>query len=158
MKTIKTTLFAFLAIATFTLQSCSKDDSGDDSSATYIRFTIDNTEYDFKDIITAESLSITLNGNNGEGIANPGDTQITIWLPLEPVVGTVEIDNGFGGINKVSFSSESMGFVFDFAESGSITITKISNDFIEGTFTATITSESDTTINITNGKFKAEMF
>ncbi len=156
MKIIKTTLIAFVAIVGLTLQSCSKDDSGpNDDAETYIRFTIGTTDYDFRDIATAESQSITLNGNNGEGLADTGDTRISIWLPLEPETGSYEVTYEIFATNQVSFSSESLGFDFDFAESGNIIITKVSADFIEGTFTATIVSESDTTINITNGEFKA---
>jgi len=109
-------------------------------------------------IISVESLSLALNGNNGEGITNAGDTQISIFLPVTPVVGTFDFEGAFEGNHKLSFSSEPMGFDFEFVESGSVTITEITYDFISGTFTATITSEDDVTITITNGVFKGEIF
>jgi len=157
MKKQKYILIAVLALVVSLFQSCSSDDdSGTPTSDTYIRFTIDGTDYDFGDIITAESQSITFNGNNGETIQDVGDTQISIWLPLEIVVGDNDIDGGaFGGDYKVSFSSEAMGFDFDFAESGNINVTSVSDDYVEGTFTATITSESDETITLVDGEFKA---
>lgn len=157
MKAIKFSLLLFLAVASSTFTSCNKDDDKDESD-TYIKFKINNSDYDFKDIISVESQSLTLNGNNGEGITNPGDTQIGIFLPVAPVAGTFDFEGVFEGDYKLSFSSESMDFSFDFAESGSITITEITEDFVSGTFTATITSENDVTITITNGTFKGEMF
>ncbi len=148
-------LLVYLMVFGTFLQSCSSDDSNDGLSDTYIRFTIDGTAYDFKDIITAESLAITLNGNNGEGLTNVGDTQISIYLPLVIEIGSFDIDPGaFDGDYKVAFSSEPLGFDFDFAEAGNITITSISGDYIEGTFTATITSANDETITLANGTFK----
>ncbi len=159
MRLTKLFTFLFLMVIALTFTSCSEDDdSNSEDVSTFIRFTIDGTDYDFGNIISAESLSLTLNGNNGEGLTDPGDTQISIFLPVEPVEGTFDFQGTFDGDHKLSFSSESLGFDFDFAEDGSITITEISDDFIEGTFTATITSEDDTTINITSGTFKGEMF
>lgn len=157
MKTIKFCLILCLTALTFT--SCDSDDSEDGGTqSTYIRFSIANVDYDFKDIISAASLSLTLNGNNGEGITNPGDTQISIFFPVEPVLGSFDVEGAFQGDYRVSFSSESMGFDFDFAESGNITVTEITDDFIIGTFSAMITSEDDTSITITNGTFKGEVF
>jgi hypothetical protein len=140
------------------LQSCSSDDSPTQISDTYIRFSIDDTDYDFSDIITAESLSITFNGNNGEGLTDVGDTRISLYLPLDITTGDFNIEGGaFGGDYKISFTSEPMGFDFDFAQSGAINVTSVSEDYVEGTFTATITSETDVTITLTDGEFRALM-
>ncbi|WP_375587716.1 hypothetical protein [Flagellimonas aurea] len=157
MKKQKYILIVVLTMVGSLIQSCSSDDdSGTPTSDTYIRFTIDGTDYDFGNIITAESLSITFNGNNGETIQDVGDTRISIYLPLDIAVGNHDIEGGaFGGDYKVSFTSEPMGFDFDFAQSGNINVTSVSDDYVEGTFTATITSESDETINLVNGEFKA---
>ena len=98
-------------------QSCSSDDSPTQISDTYIRFSIDDTDYDFSDIITAESLSITFNGNNGEGLTDVGDTRISLYLPLDITTGDFNIEGGaFGGDYKISFTSEPMGFDFNFAQ------------------------------------------
>ncbi|MBW8242524.1 hypothetical protein K1F50_06895 [Muricauda oceani] len=157
MKKQKYILIAVLAMLGSLVQSCSSDDdSGAPASDTYIRFTIDGTDYDFGNIITAESLSITFNGNNGETIQDVGDTRISIYLPLDIVVGNHNIEGGaFGGDYKVSFTSEPMGFDFDFAHDGSINVTSVTEDYVEGTFTATIMSESEETITLVDGEFKA---
>ncbi|MEP2057493.1 MAG: hypothetical protein ABJJ05_06775 [Maribacter litoralis] len=158
MKTIKFSLLLLLTFSTLTFTSCSKDDDTESESATYINFTAEGKTYNFKDIISAESQALTLNGNNGEGITNTGDTQISIFLPVEPETGTFNFEGAFEGEHKLSFSSESLGFDFDFTESGSVTITEITEDYIIGTFTAIITSENDVTITIASGEFKGEIF
>jgi hypothetical protein len=136
--------------------SCSSDDdSGSQNPETYINFTIDGTSYNFTDIITAESGVTTLNGNNGEGITNPGDTQIALWFPLNITNGTFDVEDGFSSEYQVSFSSDALSFDFDFAESGSITFTQTSGEYIMGTFSATVTNDDDTTISIENGEFRA---
>ncbi|WP_136468735.1 hypothetical protein [Flagellimonas onchidii] len=157
MKKLRNIFFLTVALIFGSMfQSCSSDDSDAGVSDTYIRFTIAGTDYDFKDIITAESLSITLNGNNGEGITNVGDTQISLFLPLDIVVGNHTIEGGaLDGDYKISFTSESLGFDFDFAESGTINVAAVTADYIEGTFTATITSADDETITLSNGTFRA---
>lgn len=145
-----------LAIVLFTLLSCSSDDGNNSSTPeTFIKFSINGTNYEFTDILTAESGMITVNGNNGVGLTNPGDTQITLWLPLALENGTFSVEDSFEATHQISFTSESLNFDFDFAESGSITLTQTTGDFIQGTFTATVTNSDDTTITITNGQFKA---
>lgn len=145
-----------LAIVLFTLLSCSSDDGNNSSTPeTFINFTINGTNYEFRDILTAESGMITVNGNNGVGLTNPGDTQITLWLPLALENGTFSVEDSFEATHQISFTSESLNFDFDFAESGSITLTQTTGEFIQGTFTATVTNSDDTTITITNGQFKA---
>lgn len=145
-----------LTIVLFTLLSCSSDD-GDNSITpeTFIKFSINGTNYEFTDIITAESGMITINGNNGAGLTDPGDTQIALWLPLALENGTFSVEDSFDATHQISFTSESLNFDFDFAESGSITLSQTTGEYIEGTFTATVTNSDDTTITITNGQFKA---
>ena len=158
MKIIRFSLLLLLTFSALTFTSCSKDDDNTSESITYINFTIEGEAYNFKDIISSESLALTLNGNNGEGITNTGDTQISIFLPVEPETGTFNFEGAFEGEHKLSFSSESLGFDFDFAESGNVTINEITEDYIIGMFTAVITSEDDVTITIASGEFKGEVF
>ncbi len=155
MKILKNSLVAILLVFSLGFQSCSSDDdSGSQNPETYIRFSIDGTNYDFEDILTAESGVITLNGNNGADLTDPGDTQLAIWLPLTIANGTFDVEDGFNAEYQISFTSEPLSFDFDFAESGSITLTQTTGEFIEGTFTATVTNSDNTTITIQNGEFK----
>lgn len=144
-----------IAVVLFTLLSCSSDDSKSSSQETYIRFSINGTNYEFNDIITAESGLITINGNNGAGLTNPGDTQLELWIPTALENGTFAVNDGFDSEYLVSFTSEALNFDFDFAESGSITLTQTTGDYIKGTFTATVTNADNTAITINNGEFKA---
>lgn len=160
MKTIKFSLLLFLATASLTFTSCSKDDDSNDAektSDTFIRFTAEGTDYDFEDIITAEGNNITFNGNNGASLSDPGDMQISVWVPKSYDEGTHTIMDEFGADYTVSFTAEVMGFDFDFAEEGSIVITKKTADYVEGTFTATVVSSDDSTksISISKGSFRA---
>ena len=150
-------MLALVFIFNFSLTSCSSDDdsSGSQDTETYIRFSIDGTDYDFSDIATAESLVITFNGNNGEGFSDTGDTQLSLWIPLGAETGTFDVEDSFEATHQVSFTSDPLGFNFDFAESGSITLTQATGEFYEGTFTATITNNAAETIVLENGTFRA---
>lgn len=144
-----------IAVVLFTLLSCSSDDGNSSNSETYIKFSINGTNYNFNDIITAQSGAITINGNNGNGVSDPGDTQLTIWLPSTVTNGTFSVDDSFDNDYRISFDSEPLNYNFNFAELGSITITQSTGDYIKGTFTATIINSNDETITINNGEFKA---
>ena len=156
MKILKFNLLSLIVILALGLSSCSSDDdSSSENAETYINFTIDGTDYNFTDILTAESGVITLNGNNGSGFTDPGDTQIALWMPLTISNGTYNVEGGFSADYQISFTSDALSFDFDFAESGTLTLTQTSGEYIEGTFTATVTNDDDTTITIENGEFKA---
>ena len=150
-------LFSLIVILSLGLSSCSSDDdsSGDQNPDTYINFTINGTDYNFTDILTAESGVITLNGNNGSGFTDSGDTQIALWMPLTLTNGSFDVEGGFSADYQISFTSDALSFDFDFAESGTLTLTQTTGEYIEGTFTATVTNDDDTTITIENGEFKA---
>ncbi|CAM1340136.1 hypothetical protein [Tenacibaculum amylolyticum] len=157
MKVFKT-LFIALSFV-FVFQSCSSGDGDTPDSGTYIRFTVNGVDYEFVNIITAESNAITLNGNNGPALTDPGDTGMGIWFPLDIEVGTFEVNSNIlnGSPHKISFTSESLGFDFNFANSGTVTVTSVSGDYFEGTFSGTVTV-GDNTATITNGSFRGEKF
>ncbi|WP_179020075.1 hypothetical protein [Winogradskyella forsetii] len=157
MKNLKFNLLSLIVICGLTFSSCSSDDdsSNDQNADTYIKFTIDGTNYNFENILTAESNSITFNGNNGAGLTDPGDTQIALWLPSAITNGTFDVEDGFDAEYQVSFSSESLNFDFDFAESGTISVSQSTGEYVIGTFTATVTNDDSSTITIENGEFKA---
>lgn len=157
MKILKFNLLSLIVILGLVLSSCSSDDdsSGNQNPDTYIKFTIDGTAYNFTDILTAESGVITINGNNGVGLTDPGDTQIALWMPLALSNGTFDVEDSFTADYQVSFTSDALSFDFDFAESGTLTLTQTTGEYIEGTFTATVTNDDNTTITIENGEFKA---
>ncbi len=139
------------------LTSCSSDDDDatQSSDELYVDFSIDGEEYHLTSVLTAESNVITINANNGEGLSDSGDTSIALWLPIAVENGSFEVSDGFDAIYQVSFTSEALDFGFDFAESGTITVTNSAGDYIEGTFSATITNDNDETIVLENGEFRS---
>ncbi|SDS02069.1 hypothetical protein SAMN04515667_1226 [Formosa sp. Hel1_31_208] len=157
MKTLKFNVVALLMVIGLSITSCSSDDDnpGIQLPDTFISFTIDGTDYNFINIATAQSLVITLNGNNGADFLDPGDTQISLWLPIGVENGTFDVEDTFDAEYQVSFTSDPLGFDFDFADSGSMTLTQTTGEYIEGTFTATITNGDNDVITLENGAFKA---
>ncbi|WP_422083484.1 hypothetical protein [Ulvibacterium sp.] len=157
MKTIKFLLLVFLATTSAALTSCNKDDDESPTSDTFIKFTAAGNDYNFGDIVTAESANITFNGNNGVGLTDPGDMDISIWVPVDFEKGTYTLTDTFGADYKIAFSSDSMGFSFDFANEGTLVITKKDGEYVEGTFSGTIVSGEDETktLTIINGSFRA---
>ena len=154
MKKINYLFILSLLVLGLTLQSCSSDDdSGNTTEAdTFIRFTIDGTDYEFTDIVSAESAGISLNGGSGELLGLDGDTQMAIFLPLGPEIGTYQLEDGFTPEYAIRFTSNSLNFDFDFAN-GTLTLSENIGDFV-GTFEATVTNADDVTITIENGEFR----
>lgn len=151
MKHFRIVLLALVAGFTF---SCSSDDNG--SSATsddmYINFKLNGELVEMVDPATISTLSSVIAGDKGEGDMF---RYIGLWMPNEPTVGshaitvsnpsdldeyTVDVQIG----NDISFE----------AESGTMTITSIDAEYIEGTFSFTGEYEG-TTYNVTEGEFRA---
>ncbi|MGD1947187.1 MAG: hypothetical protein ACFB0A_13215 [Croceivirga sp.] len=156
MKKTKTILIVLLAICTnMTFLSCSEDDSnGTSSSDTFIRFSIDGTDYALNDVVSATSLSLTLTGAKGDIDSNEF-ISLGIFMPLVPVEGTYDVTDFFTeGDHKFTFNSEALDVDFTFADSGTITISAIGEEYIEGTFSGVVTSNSDEAITISNGSFR----
>ncbi|MFN3755780.1 MAG: hypothetical protein ACK4RM_02380 [Flavobacterium sp.] len=133
--------------------SCSSDDNGDPE--TFIKFKINDTSYLFKDIISVETNStLSLNGNNGLGISNPGDTQIAVLIPADFQLGSFEVSGDFFANHKIIFSSNPLGFDNNAATNGSLNITSTSGEFVKGVFSVTVTNSSGNTIILSDGEFK----
>jgi hypothetical protein len=133
--------------------SCSSDDNGDPE--TYIKFKINDTSYLFKNIISVETnSSLSLNGNNGSGSSNPGDTQIAILIPADFQLGSFEVSGDFFANHKIIFSSDPLGFNSNAATNGTLNITSTSGEFVKGVFSVTVTNGSGATITLTDGEFK----
>jgi hypothetical protein len=151
-KSLKISWISFLSFF-FVLSSCSSDDNNEPE--TFIKFKINGNSYLFKDIISVVTdTSLSLNGNNGQGISNPGDTQLAILLPANVQTGSFEISGDFFASHKIIFSSDPLNFDFDTATNGNMTITSTSGEFVTGTFSATVTNASGSTITLTEGAFK----
>lgn len=156
MKQIRITLIMVLTIfAMAVFQSCSEDDSNESGNAeTFVRFTIDGTDYELNEVASATSLSLTLTG--ADGVIDSGEfTSLGLFLPLAPVEGTFDVTDFFtDGDHKLTFTSESLDVDFTFADSGSITISSIGEEYIEGSFSGVVTSNSNDQVTISNGSFR----
>lgn len=160
MKPTKPSLLLFQAIASLPPNSCSTNETevtGIETSKTFIKFTAGGKTYNFEDIDTAEGNNITFNGNNGASLYDSGDIQISIWMPKTYDEGKYNMIDEFGTDCTVVFTSDVLGFDFDFAQKGSIVITKKTADYVEGTFTATLVSynNSSKSIDISKGSFRS---
>ena len=56
---------------------------------------------------------------------------------------------------RLSLSSKPMNADLNYANQGRITIDNLNEEFIKGTFNATITNNSNIELNLTNGTFNA---
>ena len=157
MKKLKFNLLAVLVIIGLGMSSCSSDDDSNDAQEleTFIRFSINGTNFQYENIATVESSNVTVNGQNG--LSEDDDYSFaSIWFPLGFTAGTYDFSGDFfqDGDYKLNFESNSLN-VDDWATSGSVTITSINSEFIRGTFTATVTDGDGGAVVIENGEFKA---
>ncbi|TXD82121.1 hypothetical protein ESY86_15760 [Subsaximicrobium wynnwilliamsii] len=152
MKLFKKTLLILAIFAGFTFQSCSSDDdSGSQNDDTYIRFTAGGEDFNYADPATAGSQNLTINGQNGNDNTVSTYSSVSIWFPLQITTGTYDFSGDFFQDGDYKLNLESTALNLDgWSETGSVIITAISSDYIEGTFTGTIEG-----VAITNGEFRA---
>ncbi|WP_158837822.1 hypothetical protein [Polaribacter sp. L3A8] len=146
MKTIKTILASAIIILSITLQSCSSNDNDSEPlEETYIKFTAGAETFNYTNVATAGSQNLTINGQDGSV------SSISIWFPLQITTGTFNFSGDFfaDGDYKINFESTSLN-IDGWSESGSVTITNVSSEYIEGTFTGTVDG-----VAITSGEFRA---
>ena len=145
---------AFLVLAVFA--SCSSDDdsSTPENQDTYIRFTANGTEYDFPTPAIAQSANVSINGNQSTNGVITED--ISIWLPIGFTTGTFQLTGGFSepGDYKVFYDSVDIGIQSFAPTSGEVTISSITNDFIEGSFNFS-GEQNGISITVTNGTFRS---
>ncbi|MEC7265057.1 MAG: hypothetical protein VXW38_15055 [Bacteroidota bacterium] len=163
MNRIRIFLLVYVSFS-ITFLSCDADDSAEtESKAPYIRFSIATSNYDFEDITTSGEALTTISGTNGLTVAQEGYAKLVLHAPGDLSIGNFSLSAGDfvydgssnGDLYKVELYEDSLGFYNDFAESGTISITKIDNEFVEGTFNATVSNGEGSTINISNGRFLA---
>ncbi|MBC2840053.1 hypothetical protein [Robiginitalea sp. SC105] len=158
-------IFATLAlVGSLLIQSCSKPDTGYPDQETFIRFTIDGTEYFFENLTTSRYAD----KSNSNGTARiypeansariyPENTPITLYLPLNVTKGAHEVAlDGKPTEYRVAFSTGREGVETDFAHEGRIIIFHVSDQYVEGTFIAHVTSSvSKEEVTLADGRFRA---
>ena len=168
-KTIFTKILLSASIlGLITLSSCKKDGGGDSSSGYYVKFKLDGTQKQYSEITTAifntalplyqcamvgekqvngtvyEGMGITL--NNDAAIAS----DVTYTDAVVAGIGTPQASLLFTDENGAQASS-----ALATSPNVKVTITKMDDHFVTGTFSGTITSTLDftTTQTVTEGTF-----
>jgi hypothetical protein len=130
---------------------CSSDDSNS-SDNLFIKFTHDGVQYNFIDPYTATSLSKNIRYFQGSD-----DTfiDISLWMPLVSELGTFAITDTPFDVDTYNASFRLGENLNLDATSGSITITSVNSEYIQGTFTFSGTSYEGEEVVVTNGSFRA---
>jgi hypothetical protein len=150
---MKKLLLLLVSILTMMLTACSSDDSNNNSTPNtpYIKFKADGVDHNYNPE-TLTSLQKLIRASVGEG-----DTykEISLWMPVTPTVGTHDIvyNSGSDVDTYSAIYASSFDNRYD-AESGTLTITSIDDEYIRGTFSFTIDNDG-TPIVITEGEFLA---
>lgn len=154
MKKIQIALLAVIAV--FTL-SCSSDDSSsndnnnNNNDDTYINFKINDVQVNMIEPTTVTTMmaSISATADAGEDIRS-----IILTIPVNASVGTHPITDASPSDLTAYSAHYSMGDVVFDAVDGTMSITTIGAEYMEGTFS--FSGESNgTTFNISEGTFRA---
>ena len=143
-------LFALLTVFTLILTGCSSDSEGSETEI-YLKFKVNGQNYNF-DPETLTSMKKLVRGDQG------GDNEyksISLWMPEEVTEGTYSFSDTPSDLETFNASYSSAGEdIYIDATSGTITITSVTDDYVKGTFSFSGDNEG-TTVNVTNGEFKA---
>lgn len=148
----------YLSFVLFSLSfiACSSDDNssgngGNQDDELYIRFTVNGQSYDFEPA-TLGSLQKHI-----MGVDDPNDvnTRISLWMPVDPVLGSHAITTDFSNLDTAYNAEVWLGDDTIEGTSGTLIITEVNEEYVKGTFNFSGTNENGQTINVTNGSFRA---
>ncbi len=151
---------SYLLLVLFSLSfvACSSDDNssgngGNQDDELYIRFTVNGQTYDFEPS-TLTSLSKHIMGVDD---FNDVNTRISLWMPLNPTLGSHAITDDFPSEDNPDVYNAEVWLGDDIIEgtSGTLIITEIDEEYIKGTFNFSGTNEDGQTVTVTNGSFRA---
>lgn len=142
--------FLFLFVATMMVACSNDDDSNNDSNGNdiFISFKANGTEYNIEPY-SASSMKIDFGGDQGMG---EDFRSISLSMPLDFTEGEHNIVDSFETEDYNANYSE--GDVTIDASSGTLDVTNISDEYIEGSFTFTGQDDEGNTYSITQGSFK----
>jgi hypothetical protein len=162
---------SYLLLLLFSLSfiSCSSDDNSTDDNlggenpigenpinenpddTLYIKFTVNGETYNFEPT-TLGSLQKHIMGVDD---FNDVEVRISLWMPVNPTLGSHAITTDFSDLDTAYNAEVWLGDDTIEGTSGTLTITEIDEEYIEGTFNFSGTNENEQTIHITNGSFRA---
>lgn len=142
----------FIAI---TAVSCSDDEIPplfiDELGDVHMKFLYNGTTYNSPNPLTFNLGNKTIDATYGSG---SNQRRITLFMPLNPTVGThfmtEPLNNDSYGAYFISGSTVDM-----VSDSGTMTITHVTDDYVKGTFTFS-GQNGAVTVSITNGSFLAD--
>ena len=148
---MKKITFIILTFTVLLFNSCSSDDNSSSSDNIFITFKANGETFNFTNPATAGSLNITINDQSGNDDTASDYSFVSIWFPTTIATGTFDFTGSSlsDGDYKLKFESNALN-IDSWSESGSVTITSATSDFIEGTFTGEIDG-----VTITEGEFRA---
>lgn len=152
MRKIQVALLAVMTVLTF---SCSSDDSTSNNDvindATYINFKVNGTQSNMPEPTTMTSMMASISNTEevGEDIRS-----IVLTIPVDATVGSHEITDASPADLTAYSAHYAMGDVSFDAVSGTMNITSIGDEYMEGTFAFTGEYEG-TAFVISEGTFRA---
>jgi len=157
MKTLKTIIRRTITvlILTLTLTSCSSDDDASDSeqSTYFLNAKVDGVDFSRENVI----VSALADDTSFYTISALGDTSIILTLnsPTSTGIFTVSLTTALSYQQNIPFAVWGAGG--ESGNSGTITITENTDDFIKGTFSFTgVNLLDNSTKEISQGVFKAK--
>ena len=149
MKNLKLVLLALVAIVSF---SCSDDDSNAVNDDTYIKFKVNGEQFNI-----IEPSTITSGGGAVVMAVNLDGQYMMLRMPADATVGTHPISesNSVDPTTYQAAASIDEDNVID-ATAGTLKITSMGAEYMEGTFSFTGTGDvNGTAYTITDGEFRA---
>ncbi|ALM50112.1 hypothetical protein AMR72_15125 [Flavobacterium psychrophilum] len=151
---MKKLLLIFIAAAV--VFACSDDDNsnanngGNGSDEIFITFKANGTTYTME---PASSTSLKFRVSADQGLDSTY-RDITLVMPVEYSIGAHTITDAPSNLEAYE-ASYSQGDVTIDGTNGTLTITALNEDYIEGTFNFTGNDSDGNSFNITNGSFRA---
>lgn len=144
-----------LVVIATTFAGCSSDDGGGSTqSDLFIKFTVDGQQHNFDPSTFTTLQKVIL----GAGVQNNIQTSINLWMPASPSINSYQITNDTPTDTNLNILSNAIIIVDEVtyeATSGSLVITSVTQDYVEGKFSFTAVDENEATISVTGGSFKA---
>lgn len=143
-----------LVVIATTFAGCSSDDGGGSTqSDLFIKFTMDGQQHNFEPSTINSLQKLVL----GAGVQNNVQTSINLRMPASPSINSYQITNDTPTDTNLNTLSNALIIIDEVtyeATSGSLVITSVTQDYVEGKFSFTAVDENEATISVTGGSFK----
>ncbi len=155
MKLIKKSIAVLVLVITASLTvNCSSSSSSDSTAATfYLKCKVNGVQYNAVDPTVINSLKKSL---TAQSTASESEL-VQLYFPLNASVGTHPIAVGPSDVNVYEGGYNNLGTGVSGSDGvGTMTISVVTADVIQGTFSFTSPDGNGGTIAVTEGTFRAE--